>query len=164
MSRNSRERARLTVEELEGRQLLSAHVTSTLPVPGPAVTGTQNAGKIHLNYGTALTSATTPAANATTPVYAVLSLRNRTGAALHVQFRWSDQSEWSSITLPSGAGYYLWTTGYPVTPQVRLGTGHSTYTLSYNTVIRKAAPGWSDALHYNVARAGHTFVLSRSAT
>jgi hypothetical protein len=164
MSRNTKDLTRITVEELEGRQLLSAHLTATLPTPAPAVTGTHTAGKIHVNYGTVLKKAATPAANAATTVYAVVSLRNRTGAALYVQFRWSEQSVWSTLTLPSGAGYYLWTTGYPVTPQVRFGTGHATYTLNYKTVFQEAAPGWSDALHYNVAQTGHTLVLSRSAT
>ena len=167
MSGNSREQARLTVEELEGRQLLSAHLTSALPTPGPAVTGTHPAGTRHVDYGTALKNAATPAVNTATPVYAVVSLRNRTGAALHVQFRWSDQSVWSSFTLPSNAGYYLWTTAYPVMPQVRFSTGRSLgspFALNYKTVIQEAAPGWSEALHYNVARVGHTLVLSLSAT
>jgi hypothetical protein len=165
MSRNTKDRVKLSVEILEGRQVPSAHLTSTLPTPAPAATTAPTGGQVQVDYAGALQSTAAPAAPLT---YAVFSLRNRTGATLHFQLRWSDQSAWSSYTLARGAGSYFWLTGFPM-PQVRLVSRlpHSRtvqYTLNYNSVTRAAAPGWAEAMHYTVTRVGHNLVLSRTAT
>jgi hypothetical protein len=165
MSRNNKDQVKLCVEVLEGRQVPSAHLASTLPTPAPAATTAPAGGQVQVDYAGALRSTAAPAASLT---YAVFSLRNRTRQPLHFQLRWSDQSTWSSYTLAPGAGSYFWLTGFP-TPQVRLVSGfrHSRpvqYTLKYNTVTQAAAPGWAEAMHYTVTRVGHNLVLSRTAS
>jgi hypothetical protein len=168
MSRNARERARLNVEVLEGRLLLSAHLASALT--GALVTSGPSATF-------AVTSGTTQSPTVTAPkaphayirTYGVLSLRNDTGAALSFEFRWASNQAWTTVTLAAGASRYFWAFGIKVTPQVQInanpktGTQAAAFNLNYKTVTQVPAPTYAEALHYNIMRAGSTLKLATAS-
>jgi hypothetical protein len=165
MSTNTKDRARVSVEVLEGRQLPSAHITSALQTLAPATVTTQPGGNLTVNYGNALRT-TTP--HAATALYAVVGLRNRTGAGLTFQFRWTSQSGWATYTLPPGSSLYFWSTATTGTAQFRFsgraGSYTPPYTVNVHKVLRTTTPTWTDAAHYAVTRTGGTFRVSPSAS
>jgi hypothetical protein len=168
MSRNSTNHARLNVEELETRQLLSAQITSALPAPVPAAPAAQPrpaGSKMPVVYGSALTAAPQPMIW----TYTVVSLRNTTNQALRVQFRWSHTAAWASYTIPAHGYYYFYLTSYePAAPQVRfnpsIGSQSVVDSLRYNTVRTSGTPTYADAYHYAFALQGHTLTLHPSST
>jgi hypothetical protein len=168
MSKNAKDRARVSVEVLEGRQLPSAHITAALGGLAPATVTTQSTGKMSVDYGKTQAGHTSGATYSTIAVYAVFSLRNRTGAPLSFQFRWTDQSGWTSYSLPARGALYFWSTASTGTAQVRFNgpaASHTTpFTLTVNKVAQNAPPIWTDAAHYTVTHPAGTFAVSPSAS
>jgi hypothetical protein len=171
MSRNHTNPVRLNVEELEGRQVPSGQVTPTGATPLP-VQGSQPAPSTHIDYGTAL--APRAQTQTTTPMvwtYTVVGLRNATNAAVQVQFRWSQDSAWTTYTIKPHAYIYFYITTYePVAPQVRFDSDLSARThvvqanLRYNTVRTSGTPSYADAFHYAFSQQGQTLSLHTSAS
>ena len=152
MSRYPTNRARLQVEELEGRQLLSA-----VPAPVPPPTAGQ--------------ASQAPAPQPMIWTYTVVSLRNPTNAAVQVQFRWSHDSAWTTYTVSAHGYTYFYNTAYePVAPQVRFDADVTPasqpvrYALRYNTVRTSGTPAYGDAYHYAFALQGTTLTLHPSAS
>jgi hypothetical protein len=173
MSRKYTTHVRLNVEELEGRQVPSGQVTPTGASPlSPAQSG-QPGPAMHVDYGTAL-APRAQTANAPQPMvwtYTVVGLRNPTGAAIQVQFRWTHDSAWTTCTVPAHGYYYFYVSSYePVAPQVRFDSDLSgrsrivQVNLRYNTVRTSGTPSYNDAFHYAFARQGQTLTLHTSAS
>jgi hypothetical protein len=160
MSRNFKNHVRLSVEELEGRQLLS-----TLPAPLPPAAGQPGAAPLVA----APAQATAPLPMTWT--YAVVSLRNPTNVTLTVQFRWTGTSAWASYTVPPhGYRYFYFTSWETPAPQVRFdadtsaGYRPAVATLRYRTIRTSGTPAYGDAYHYAFALHGHILTLSPSST
>lgn len=169
MSLKAKDRARLNVEALEARQLLSAAVTSTLPTPLTPVIASRAGSQPQVNYGSTLQPTAATPAHVLTRTYAVVSLRNTTRAAVHFAFRWGPSQAWTKYTVPAGSSYYFWAYGLTGAPQVHFdadpsaGTQAVQYTLNYKVVTRTTPPGYADALHYAIARTGKTLAVNPSA-
>ncbi len=171
MSLNSKDRAHLTVEVLEGRELPSSVLPSTLPTTTAPVTTAPTGNTMQVSYGAALATAGTGTSHTYAYTYAVLSLRNTTRAAVHFEFRWASNKPWTKYTLAAGASYYLWVYGFNPAPQVRFDADPATgvqasqpNNLHFKAVTQVGAPTYAQAFHYAIARTGNTLSVTPSAS